>query len=458
MKAALGREARGEPVPVPRALLSAAPDERLRMASALGNQAFGALVAGGGGSPFVAHGVVARQPTAPAVAPATASWNAPLEWGLATQTLQARSALSHISSQAQELLNAGFSDMAIHIEEATSWSQALAGEMRPLTAHEAEQLAWFGRDFEAAYRADVQQVAQALVQQLTGWLGVKPISDEDLFDLRETVHHQFVRGVEPDVLATTSRLLEKTKELLDEVGKWAGYGAKAKDVIAQAKRFEDIKKGVKEVSDKVEEVKKVLDLARDIGRMTGTLGQTPAGVDDIGALEGALNVMDFAVSKLQVPGFKQLWDGYIFKAAKICVAQLRQLKELLYRSDREGGIRLFFEQHRRDAAAPAIKDAFFHGIDSGQHFPGGQPMLNFMWTLMRDPDAVSSVPAGIEDYFVRWRDEMNAGAAEELESDSSISNLWNVFSRERAPNIVGWLKRNREDAWVKLYGGMPAPS
>ena len=25
---------------------------------------------------------------------------------------------------------------------------------------------------------------------------------------------------------------------------------------------------------------------------------------------------------------------------------------------------------------------------------------------------------------------------EELESDDSISNLWNVFSRERAPNIV----------------------
>jgi hypothetical protein len=33
-----------------------------------------------------------------------------------------------------------------------------------------------------------------------------------------------------------------------------------------------------------------------------------------------------------------------------------------------------------------------------------------------------------------------------------------VFSRERAPNILPWLKKNREDVWIKLYGGMPAPN
>ena len=48
--------------------------------------------------------------------------------------------------------------------------------------------------------------------------------------------------------------------------------------------------------------------------------------------------MDFAISKIEVPGFKQLWEGYIFKAAKICVQQLRALKEIIYKGDREGGI------------------------------------------------------------------------------------------------------------------------
>ena len=86
-------------------------------------------------------------------------------------------------------------------------------------------------------------------------------------------------------------------------------------------------------------------------------------------------------------------------------------------------------------------------------------MLDFMWQVMRNPDSIKAVPDGIEDFFVKWREEFNAGVAgEELESDDSISNLWNVFSRERAPNIVPWLKRNRDQVWIKLYGGMPHPS
>jgi hypothetical protein len=37
-----------------------------------------------------------------------------------------------------------------------------------------------------------------------------------------------------------------------------------------------------------------------MGKMTGAIGETPAGVDDIGALDGALDVMDFAVPKIEV--------------------------------------------------------------------------------------------------------------------------------------------------------------
>jgi hypothetical protein len=46
----------------------------------------------------------------------------------------------------------------------------------------------------------------------------------------------------------------------------------------------------------------------------------------------------------------------------------------------------------------------------------------------------------------------------ELQSDDDVTNLWNVFSRERAPNILHWLKLERQDIWIKLYGGMPAPN
>ncbi len=426
-------------------------DARIAMAAAMGNQAFGALVASGG--------VIARDPGPGATAAppaAAATWDAP-DFGLATQTLQARSACHRIESEARRLELAGFDGMAIYGEEARSWAESMGGAMRPLTAREATQLTEFGVEFKAEQDKAVRKVAEALVAQLTKWIDAKPISDEDLFELRETVHHQFVRSVDTDVLSQTVELVGKAEELIGEVAKWGKRAENAKHVIAQAKKLEDINKGIKEISDKVGEVKKVLELAQNIGKMTGALGKTPGGVDDIGAMEAALDVADFAVSKLEVPGFKQLWDGYIFKAAKICLKQLRALKEQLYKGDRAEGVRFFFEQSRGRATAPSIKDAYFHGVDPSQHFPGGQPMLDFMWRLMRDPDSVSSVPAGIEDFFVEWRDQMNAGAGEKLESDDDITNLWNVFSRERAPNIVGWLRRNRDEAWVKLYGGMPKP-
>jgi hypothetical protein len=85
-------------------------------------------------------------------------------------------------------------------------------------------------------------------------------------------------------------------------------------------------------------------------------------------------------------------------------------------------LEFFFSQHINDPKAPDIKDAIVHGVDTGQHFPYGQPMLDFMWQVMRNPDSVKAVPDGIEDFFVKWREEFNAGVAgEELESDDSIS-------------------------------------
>jgi hypothetical protein len=79
-------------------------------------------------------------------------------------------------------------------------------------------------------------------------------------------------------------------------------------------------------------------------------------------------------------------------------------------------------------------------------------VLDFMWQVMRDPDSITSVPAGIEDYFLEFREQFNAGAnGDELEKD------WNLIGRDRAPNIVPWLKRHRDDVWIKLYGAAPRP-
>jgi hypothetical protein len=424
-----------------------AVDPRLAVTSGLGNQAFAQVV----------RATLARNPGAgtATAAPAT-GWI--YEGYVATTAYQSNSFLQQIRVEAYELNQAGHTQFQLLMEEADSWNAALGSSpSRQLTPDEVRQLTEFGREYRQAYEPTVRRISEALVKQLSAYAAAKPIDEKALFDLRESIHHQFVRGAESDVISKTSELLGKTEDLLGEVKKWTGHAAEAKDLIAQAKKLEDIDKAVANIKGKVGQAKKVTDLAKSIAKMTGAIGNTPAGGDDIGALEAGLDVIDFAVSKVEIPGFKQLWEGYIFKAAKICVQQLRALKEIIYKGDREGGIAFFFEEHRNDPKAPDIKKAFFHGIDEGQHFPGGQAMFDFMWKLMREPDSVTKVPDGIEDFFVKWREGMNAGVSYELESDDSAGNLWNVFSRERAPNIVVWLRLNRQAAWIKLYGGMPAP-
>lgn len=65
----------------------------------------------------------------------------------------------------------------------------------------------------------------------------------------------------------------------------------------------------------------------------------------------------------------------------------------------------------------------------------------------------------VEDYFIANIDEFNAGmgADNQLETDSSIGNLWNLFSRAEAPDLRRWIRDNKHEVWTRLYGGMPHP-
>lgn len=129
-------------------------DGMRKLASEIGNRAF-------------AHAVVARDAgTTPVQQQTTPSWSVP-DWGLATQTLQARSACWHIDSEARSLEGAGFDRFGILAEEARSWGSALAGEMRPLTVNEARQLTQFSEEFRGERDKAIRILADSLVRQLS---------------------------------------------------------------------------------------------------------------------------------------------------------------------------------------------------------------------------------------------------------------------------------------------------
>lgn len=404
-----------------------ARDEQLTLPSTIGNQAFTSVAARFGKT-------------------ATATWTGPYRLGTAGNAFEASMILAAIRSQASELAQAGFEDFENLAEEAKDrqgvlgWSPA-----RLLTEDEVEGLTELGREFEDASAPVVAELAATLVGQLSIWTA--PISDEDLAALREAVHDQFVHGGDDDAVGEAVELLARAEELVGEIEKWVGYAAQAAELIGKAKSLTKIHEGIERISSKLGDALTLVELAQSIGKLPGD--------DDVDAIEGAIDIADFVISKTGVPGLTQLWDGYIGKAAETCLTRMRGIRAAVYHADRAGDIAMFFDKHRRDPWAPDISKAGIH-FNQDEHFPGGQTTLNYMWQVMRDPDQLDSfpmnvVPFEVEDFFLDRRDELNAGAKGELESD------FNWTGRDQAPNLVRWLKRNRYQVWIKLYGGMPAP-
>ncbi len=463
-------------------------DTAVDVASAIGNQAFSVLaqrpdpMSAAGLATFAGPAValapgggrrVAREPegggtatappqgggsTAPAQQTAPAKpWVAPFDWGFAKTGSGAVELLTRIRDETDELVTMGFTELAIHSDEAKTWIGNFSDPDKFLTDDQVQKLTAFSGEFQAAYTGAIGHLRDAIVGQLEAW-GVSPMTEEDLVDLKEFVHEKFVHATKDDVLGEAVELLEKATGMVGQVEKWVGYGAKAKGMIAQAEKLEHLKEGIKGISDKLDEVKEYTELAHNVGKLTGVIGKTPGASDDIGAFEGALDVSNFIMSKLGVPGIKQLWDGYIYKAAKAAAVMLRNLKSTIYTQNREGAVPLFFIEHRGDAVAPKIDESLVRGADKRDHFPGDQPMLDFMWTFIKAPDALTEVPKSVEKFFLDWKKEMGEGeGADQIQSDSSVWNLWNAFSREQSPNLVPWLKRHADDAWVKLYGGVQKP-
>jgi hypothetical protein len=85
-------------------------------------------------------------------------------------------------------------------------------------------------------------------------------------------------------------------------------------------------------------------------------------------------------------------------------------------------------------------------------------MLDFMWQLMRD--VVSAIPASLEDYFLEFKDQFNAGNTDDEIQEQSHGHWYNPATwgtRSTSPNLVRWLNSHKGEVWPMLYGSLPHP-
>ena len=336
-----------EQQPAARVIAGRAVDEQRDLAAAIGNHAFSAIVARSGEQ----------------AATTTARWSAPLDFGIASNAFEACTVLAGIRAEAGVLVQAGFERLDEFATEAEVWQGQLGWLARALTPEEVEGLAGLSAEFESAYTAAMTDLAATVARQVERWT-VAPMSDDDLVPLREAVHRRFVDSEDEAEIEAASELVGEAEKLVSEVKRWVSDAAKLEKAFRQTKRLAGLEKQVKQISGGLGKVKKIVDLAHDVGKLTGAIGETPGGVDDIAATEAALGVLDFTISNAGVPGLTQLWDAYICKAAKLCLDRLGDIEEQLSTNDRMGGgagaatdLRLFWEQRRHEDGAFDIEDA-----------------------------------------------------------------------------------------------------
>jgi hypothetical protein len=434
-------EPRAAPAPVARA-----PLPQVQLASAIGNHAFTAMIA--------RNGPDAATAAPPAAAPA---WRAPMDLGTISTQERAAEACARLALEAGEMMEMGFRGefRLLHEEAMGRAQQWREGGATALTANEVEQLSQFGQEFHEAHQAALREVAGRIVAQLLRWNN-PPLTEDDLFELREATHERFTAGDE-GALEQIAEFGEKIEEITGAINDWVGYGATAIGLVRQAERLEQIQEAIDGIHSRIEEATQIITLARDVARLAGAIGDGPTGPDPIAQVEAGLGVMDFVVGRFEVPGITQLWNGYILEGARAALRGLRHVLDTYYQRERGSEVRFFFDQNRRRAQAPNIIDSLARYGNLSRHFPGGQPVFDYMWQVMRGESP--SLPDDVEDYFVENMDVFNAGMGRtnQIETDSSVGNLWNVFTRTESPNLRAWIRDNKDEVWERLYGGMPTP-
>jgi hypothetical protein len=385
-------------------------------------------------------------------------WNPPFDLEPADNSGDATARLVDIQNKLAEWKDVGFAaEMATVNGGIHNQLNALSGPGRPLTAAEVTTLTGMGLMAFQAYQDAIKNLQSMISAELDKYTGADAQDALDTVD--ELLHQEFRTGEGENKVADLKEIVGKTKEFAEKIKDYVGYAQTTKSVIKAAEKLEDISKGLESFTGKLATAENVLGLASDIATLAGKVSQKPSDTaNTINSLKAGLDIAGFVISVSDVPLIGQWWSGYIQPCAELAFQKLQQLDDMVDKSTRTMLADDWWQAARSGMSAPQITDSGLKGDLLNKVFPGGQPMLDFMWSLFRGnpPD---TVPEVVQKYMLKFRKQFNAGQPEEdqLQTDSAWYNAWNLFSDEKSPNLKVWVMKNKESVWAMQYGALPHP-
>lgn len=350
--------------------------------------------------------------------------------------------------------DAKFSKSSDSIDEIT---RQFVGKTGPLEKSDVSFLNATGIAAEMVYNEGVEATRTAIKN------GVKKITVSKALDtmqeqIAERLHFAFVKKKEEDIL-------DKLKSGLDAVSKYKGYADK---VVSWGETIADVTSStstadfLKKINGYNATINQVIGHASSIvgaaNSIKGIYFDKGSGTsfDSLSQFQSAIDGIDVASGLFSsVPLFGTLWSSYYKPLTQACFKHLDKILEHVDKMKRDMALLEWMEDphhERTSTGAPRIPEEL---IDA---FPGGQPIMNFMWPLVNG-QGMQPITQGIHDFFLPYIDQLNAGLPddEKLQSGDDRSD-WNPLSWFTDNKVVGlenYLQNHSRTLWAMLYGSMP---
>lgn len=327
---------------------------------------------------------------------------------------------------------------------------------RPL---EEEHLFWltayneqFGKPYTEAERT-LRNRADAPLESIREAVDASSF-DEAETQLNEKLHELFIRGASKSAVAKVGLAISKIEQYRASVHQVLDYAER----VGQLIRTENITEVIsimqgrsRDLGTLLTKVQTVADVASSLDTLFRGSGAHGAHgqIDRFRAGVGLVGVaIDSGVGLSRaMPILGQLWSNYYLPMTLRILDQLDEIATLVDTRGRLEAAFLIDQQARSGGGAPRIPNGY------EEYFPGGQPVLDFMWTVVHG--GTPNVTTGVERYFAERAEQFSAAAQHPWGQDEMktySSTLWPFDDDDKVKKFVTWVKRNKETVWAQLYG------
>lgn len=352
------------------------------------------------------------------------------------------------------------SNLESTISAANKLRSEIPADESPLTQDEAMKLLIVS-GYATNYHDQAIDALRAAIQQALSKLfeGGGDSGEAEVVEnqIKEELHFAFMQGASEDFITTLKQGLEsidKYRGYAAKVGEWAKKATDAVKAVKASEYLEKFGKGSSALGEGISKMKTLLDAAKAIKGLTTNQGGG-AQFNDIAKFEAAIQAIDVAMTFAKaVPLLGDLWSNYYKPLTEACIKHLKAIARADDKNMRDLTLVEWMthpDKPRSATGAPLLPN---NSLIS-RYFPGGQPILDFMWALVNNGSAAAN--ATVEQFFIQHKDLLNAGQDDKLETKSNV-DWYNPFTwgnDDSAANLIPWVTRNARTVWSMLYGSMP---